>query len=271
MKISLTDKKEIREKVEAKLKRVAKGKRIKLDKQLLEFLLFDEETMDKEKGLKAKVPVWSGEFLQKIDLSEVDFTNVLWSTRDNSDFYDTNAKIDLTKSFEAITRKAIILNFCDFGGLDFSSLDLSGIEQVILNDSDIGNTNLVIPKNVILKANCSRFDDIDLSGRTIDALGYIMGHSNDLSGCFLCNTNININLNPQNFEGKETFKKNLANNINMEWIGTNINGKKVHSKEEKKKMAEQKKAEYEAMKKNLLDSINASIELSLDKRPTNHR
>ena len=36
-------------------------------------------------------------------------------------------------------------------------------------------------------------------------------------------------------------------------------------------MAEQKKAEYEAMKKNLLDSINASIELSLDKRPTNHR
>ena len=42
---------------------------------MLESLLFEEIVVNKEKGIKLKVPVWSGEFLREIYLSEVDFTN----------------------------------------------------------------------------------------------------------------------------------------------------------------------------------------------------
>lgn len=47
---------------------------------MLEDLLFEIITLNKEKGIKIKLPIWSGDFLKKIDLSEIDFTDVSWNS-----------------------------------------------------------------------------------------------------------------------------------------------------------------------------------------------
>lgn len=51
-------------------------------------LLFDTYTCNKEKEIKIKLPVWSGEFLQKLDLSQVDFEDVFWC------FMEMDANLD---------------------------------------------------------------------------------------------------------------------------------------------------------------------------------
>lgn len=79
MKLNRQSKDELRKKIIEQLKEVPEGQRVQLDKELLEDLLFEVVTLDKEKGIKVKLPVWSGEFLKKIDLSQVDFTDVSWN------------------------------------------------------------------------------------------------------------------------------------------------------------------------------------------------
>ena len=130
MNLSKESKDELRTIIKDNLKNIPDGQQIHLNKDILEFLLFDEIVVNQEKNLKMKIPVWSGEFLRKIDLSEVDFTDVSWQVfsdsnirleeiecdddfnikimiiKENNKNYTinysyTNAVIDLTKSFEA--------------------------------------------------------------------------------------------------------------------------------------------------------------------------
>lgn len=79
MKLNKKNRDELRAKIVEQLKEVPEGQKIKLDKELLEELLFEVVTLNKEKGIIVKLPIWSGDFLRKIDLSQVDFTNVSWS------------------------------------------------------------------------------------------------------------------------------------------------------------------------------------------------
>lgn len=72
---------EVRKRVQEKLENNDFEGRIKIDKEVLDNLLFDKQYVNCYDAT-AKVPVWSGKFLQKIDLSEVDFTNVFWGTHD---------------------------------------------------------------------------------------------------------------------------------------------------------------------------------------------
>ena len=53
--------------------------KIKLDKDILEDLLFDTVKIKrKDISYTVKLPVWSGRFLEALDLSEVDFSDVSW-------------------------------------------------------------------------------------------------------------------------------------------------------------------------------------------------
>lgn len=79
MKISLDGRKKLRKYIEELLEKVPKGKRIHIDKEILETLLFEKLTIKKNTQKNYKLPIWSGEFLSKIDLSEIDFENVSWS------------------------------------------------------------------------------------------------------------------------------------------------------------------------------------------------
>ena len=79
MKLNKKDKDEFRNKIIELLKEVPEGQLVQIDKDILEGLLFETITVSEENNIQAKLPIWSGEFLSKIDLSQVDFTNVSWS------------------------------------------------------------------------------------------------------------------------------------------------------------------------------------------------
>ena len=179
MNLSKKNKDELRNGILELLKEVPEGQLVQIDKDILEGLLFETITVSEEKNIQVKVPVWSGEFLSKIDLSQVDFTNVSWSLigvdssykkdvlnekdymwkiynildekkrltlaqlkktiQDQSKlnkgyaawYAGTNAKIDLSKSFEAIQGEEISIRLCNFEGLDFSHQDLSNIKKYL--------------------------------------------------------------------------------------------------------------------------------------------
>lgn len=157
-----------REKTEEFLKGVPEGKRIHIDKDILEKMLFQEIVWDEEKNTRFKLPVWSGEFLSKIDLSEISFEDVSWALLDKSDIHttkelieryfnnedelekvlkqfpkttdesyknkpsicykNTNTKIDFSKSFEAKVLGEKFVLRCDFSGIDLSENDLTNYE-----------------------------------------------------------------------------------------------------------------------------------------------
>ena len=75
MRLTNDQKTDLRYKIKRLLESDEVKERIKIDKELLEQLIFDEGNY---KGAHCKVVAWSGSFLSKIDLSEIDFDNVLW-------------------------------------------------------------------------------------------------------------------------------------------------------------------------------------------------
>ena len=79
MKLSTKSKDELRNLIEESVTNIPEDLKLQLDSKILEDLLFETITIDKEKGIILKLPVWSGNFLKKIDLSQVDFTNVSWA------------------------------------------------------------------------------------------------------------------------------------------------------------------------------------------------
>ena len=112
-------------------------------------------------------------------------------------FSGTNANIVLTDSFEAKFFHAIMLNNCDFTGLDFSKTNFvipRVIYQIKLNESSIAYTGIKIPKNKLF-AFYSNLDSIVLSSKRIFIEKYISDGCppyEDLSFCNLRNTGINI-------------------------------------------------------------------------------
>lgn len=304
MKLSRQSKDELRKKIIEQLKEVPEGQRVQLDKELLEDLLFEVVTLDKEKGIKAKLPVWSGEFLKKIDLSQVDFTDVSWDIlaadkgmledvivydlerygieldeevistiakiqEDNDNrllssngvvvgYGGTNARIDLSKSFEAIYGKELAIRSCDFTGLDFSQQDLTNIKSIFVYDSSLRKTNLPIG-NIPFDAWGSDLRGIDLSTRKIDAFQYILGDYQNLGACDLAGCGVQISLDAEKFkDGK--YKEDLTQAMNVNWVGCYVNGKRVLSDEEKEKNATEKREEYEKMKDDIFGSVLGSIE-----------
>lgn len=104
---------------------------VKISKSLLEEALFKK--VKSKTGKVGKLLVWSGEFLKKVDLSEISFSNVIWNPiapylcdeeyfgadfKEIQNYFkdlvkrreywanlkDTNVKIDFLKSFEAQER-----------------------------------------------------------------------------------------------------------------------------------------------------------------------
>ena len=79
MKLNKESKDKLREQIEKMLEVVPKGERIKIDKEILEELLFEQEMSNRDYGeVLAKFLVWSDDFLSKLDLSEISFDNMVW-------------------------------------------------------------------------------------------------------------------------------------------------------------------------------------------------
>ena len=217
-------KNEIREDIEKLLQFVPEGERISFDSELLDELMFQKVVVSEEKGLMFKVPVWSGSFLRKLDLSQVSFEDVSFGNdtciydkyldvdkmrkveaimdeyyASEADYSGTNAVIDLTKLF-CSKHGFLSLSCCNLSGLDLSSYDLSGMKQVAFSSCNVSNTGMRIPQNVELIGYDSDLSFLDLSNRTINGTLYFEDYNQaNLSNCLLCNTCINIDFNFSDF------------------------------------------------------------------------
>lgn len=309
MKLSKNNKDELKNEIIKWLKEVPNGQLVQIDKEILEDLLFETITIDTENNIQVKVPVWSGEFLSKIDLSQVDFTNVSWSLLDVDSSYNkdvlnekdymwkiynildekerlslaqlkkiildqsklnkgyvtwyagTNAKIDLSKSFEAIQGKEISLRGCNFEGLDFSHQDLSNIKKIFIDCSKLSGTKLPV-SNIQFYAMHSDLTGIDLSTKKIYAYGYLNGTNISLTGCCLTDCKVQITLDIEDFRGETFLKKELKEAIKENLVGCYVNGKIILSQEEKEanaKNAKTRRQEYEKMKNETFSSILGNI------------
>lgn len=78
MGLNIYQRDKLRKSIEEILKHSPNTKKVSIKKEVLEQLLFEEVVLNEKENIVIKLPVWSGEFLEKIDLSEVDFTNVSW-------------------------------------------------------------------------------------------------------------------------------------------------------------------------------------------------
>lgn len=299
MKLNEKSKNEIREEIVRQLKNVPEGRRVHLDKELLESLLFQSVTYNKEKNEKLKLPVWFGDFLRKIDLSEVSFEDVSWSLIVNDkwdypeqaymefmdkesfdkmpnilprldggskiDYSHTNANIDFSKSFEFKKIGKVYLLYCDFNGVDLSKNDMSNLECY---ECDLANTKIKLSPEMFdndrySSINYTNLKNIDLSKFSVDFIDLIGDKCFFDSNCDFSNTGLNVSLNLYMDEKDADRRKDLKENLKdlmHNLCGCYIDGKLVHTEEERRTIALDKKSEYEKMKEELIAKAINSID-----------
>lgn len=169
MKLGLNGRIKFRKIVEEKLEELSKGKVLSLDKKLLELLLFEEYKLDDGKIIK--IPVWTGAFLEKLDLHEISFDNVLWDVSQYAKYLskdipmvssvnliNTNANIILKRPQNSFN----IVSNCTFEGTNLSRQTLylsefgnvSDAGLVIMPDCNFKNTGVyVVLDNKVVNEN----------------------------------------------------------------------------------------------------------------------
>ena len=265
MNISKNDLIELRKHAREEIKKHVGNERLKLDKELLEQLIFDYH--QHKDGTMHKTIAWCGDFLRKIDLSDVSFDYVDW---DNSDririgLDNTNAKIDFSKAY----KRSLMLEIknCSFENVDLSQNELDSALIDYCNFSSTG---------IRLKPNCKIFNsnlkDLDLSSKEHSlTLGRILDPKNNqriISNNFQ-NTGIHIKLVKT---AKDTYYrffclKPLGEKIKAgNFTGCYINGVKILSPEEAKEKREARYKEIEALKletkRKVLQQIKDAISAS---------
>ena len=149
------------------LEQVKDGERIFLPVDLMESLIF--------KKYPIKIPIWTGPFLRKIDLSKVDFTDTCYRGKAGSiikvdkegnssksigiDLSYINAKIDF--SVHPFEPNDVIIDSCNFEGVDLASASLKAKTKIF--DSNFDNTAIHINKFDALFIRNSSFKNCDFS------------------------------------------------------------------------------------------------------------
>lgn len=201
-------------------------------------------------GILAKFPVWTGDFLKHIDLSEVDFSNVVWDPEVVSEldiiwFYNmdnfsyvtkpvdipkdivndtasefcvcmagTNANIDFNTSFESKALKDInIIYQCDFNGVNLSNSNSQSITSI--GNCDLRNTGFNINKSNIY-AYSSDLRTINLSGIKTTYTDGIAGSEMfdcHFDNCNVANTGLYVISYPESRYGVNNYFDQFIKNI----------------------------------------------------------
>jgi len=238
-------------------------------KELLESLLFEViEVNIRGKWYKVKIPIWSGDFLSKIDLNEISFQDVLWNydisislngvfgqlietihqIKSKKPAYatppyeicyvDTNAQIDLAESFLFNFGKSS--NFQKYDGLisvarcNFSGTNIRIGEEVKAIQfiySNFAKSGISIPNIEILHLRDTDLSDNDLSHLCINGL------SNNFYGTSFRNSCINVNINISELESyiqmdDKHYKKLVITMLNDYFVGCHVNGNHLNYHED---------------------------------------
>lgn len=197
---------EIRKKVEKQLSQVPEGQKIKLPKETLEILIFDNYVAEMDSDsiihnyLKSRVPfkmiAWDMKHYDKLDLSEVSFDNVYWGDerildctesirpkltagelkfRPVINLSNTNAKIDFSKAIPIIVKTGRYKNKCHNVRIiyryNFDNTDLSNnylYDGYIIKSTVLANTNINIDfTNNYFVIDFTDLSNVDLSNNTV--------------------------------------------------------------------------------------------------------
>lgn len=220
-KLNQESRNKIRKIIIEQLKDIPEGERIKLDTKLLDDLIFFKYYSEEMKQ-QIKIPIWTGEFLRKLDLSELSFKNanldVSEYDEDNKEYFEEGAISNLDeksineyiKEYMECNDKKLIeskytLDFSytnidiDFEGLDInciSNCNFEGVDFSNIGEANIGmyscnlqKTNIKLNKNVLV-FTCN-LENNDFSNTTLDARK-IMNEDEKIYCCNLKNTGLNI-------------------------------------------------------------------------------
>lgn len=297
---------EIRKKVAEQLSKVPQGQRIKLPKDHLEILIFDDYvaqfkcSLNRLAGVKKpfKLIAWYMPYYDRLDLSEVSFDKVYWGDerilkcsayikpeinemdfkyRPIVDLSNTNAKIDLSwatsivdiedkLNYHPIVR---IINKYDFSNTDLSNNTI--VDEFIFIDTDLSNTNINIKFNTksLFQIQGCNLTNVDLSNESVGIEAFQT--ENNYKHPFISDSNLRytgLRINLPTYEYVKT-NSNLKNMIlNGDLKGCIINDKVVQtsSKDERNTKKQQLKEELEELTKNFEESIHKSIEKQLLKK-----
>lgn len=259
----------LREKVKKYLETYCNHEKVIIPKELLEGLLFEVvEVNIKGKWYKVKVPIWSGDFISKIDLKEITFQDVLWnydicmalnsvfdqlieiicqikSTNQaytnipyEINYANTNAQIDLSESFLFNFGKSsgiqkynglISVARCNFSGTDVKIGE--GVKAIQFSYSNFSKSGISIPNIESIHLNDTDLSDNDLSNLYINGLSY------HFSGTNFRNSGINISIDISKLESyikmdDKYFKKLFLTMLNDYFVGCNVNGNYLNSHKE---------------------------------------
>jgi len=269
MQLSLQDRIEMRKFIREQLNNVSNQEKIHLDKDLLESLLFEVRT-DLETKKVVKFPVWTGFFLEQIDLSEVSFDQVYWNFQDLSSsssrfnniknilnlsfskqiiLENTNAKINFKKSYDFY-----------IGNKKLKDINLSYVD---LSDSEINtftnfeNVDISYTKAKIYDLDCaysSSFEGVDLSQIVVNVIenGFPFQYTNFRDTA--------LSIECKNFESKALIENFIFSLRKHLLDGCYVNGKRMKTEEEREKNKELILSEYrsyiEKVKKHVVGEIS---------------
>lgn len=239
-----------REILSRELMKVNDGEKIQLEKDLLEDLLFQKRYDEKTKK-HYKVLIWSGLFLQNVDLSMVSFDSVDWSDSKEKYLENTNARIDFSNGYYSSIQKhqgAKIIQNCRFDGTDLSGSKIDYIDEI--NNTSLKNTNIDLSQYFEDKKKMSyvELNDNNLSKSTIDLVEYP-----DVS---FTNTGAKLQFDPNDqrikFKHSKTYYgRNYSKDF---YAGCYINGVRVYTKEKRINMAKIRYSGYEAFERSTINS-----------------
>lgn len=257
--LSDNDKKILRNRIKEKTYMISYDKKLRIDKELLESLIF--YTRISKNGILAKYPIWTGSFLQKIDLSEISFDNVVWNINEGYDerinifgeYFETipidylndqnnkyeinlsktNAHIDFSKSFDILEKKAgAFINSCNLSEINLENSNIEFVSFILNSDISYSNTKIDLNNHHNLSIYFSNLEGIDLSNNIFQSINLLNKDNNiPIYFCNLKNTKINIICN---FSNKSEEEKLLELIINGYLDGCYINGQIINNEIKKK-------------------------------------
>lgn len=285
IRLNLEGRNALRKQIEEKLANYDGKERISLDRYVdLETLLFEEVSYKNKQGKRftAKLPVWSGNFLAKIDLSKVSFENVSWSLLGTQEenlyevFYkgyprerfffltfgqkvnysNTNANIDLDKSWESRNNTSNTVNVrnCDFSNVE--SITTGETHNYIIENTNLSGSGIQFIKSVGNRFWSCNLTDVVFGQRSIDLSDFFA----TFNACDLNYTGLRIRVD--DFKNRSVQEKHdltyLVKSHKLD--GCYINGVKIMDRKEIEQNKSIAEITYNGEKEQLFHNVSSCID-----------
>lgn len=290
MKLSLNDRKELRRKIEERIKhaKISSNEKIHLDKKTLEMLLF--EVCETKDGENYKFLVWTGPVLSKIDLDGISFTNVVWNPNDETlnkfkltaikrDYLDnvyvknlqelnyaiylanTNARINFCTSYEYKSSdsnsKYLALDKCNFENTDLSKSNINIFDAI--TDSNLAHTGAIITIDNQNFTN-TNLSYLNLRGNTVSEKAFL---GTIYDGPVLYNTKLTNTEIKVDFDIKTATRESLlilGQLIKKGYLtGCTVNNVYLKNSEELNLSLKKLQTEYNSLKSSILAQVDKEI------------